>query len=175
MGSSVKFKYSLYQSVYGENMSKTKLENPNSMGVSGASEGAFSPTPNDLARLKEELERRLQKLEINIYYDALEFSNIIESITREAGQKVFTQNTIEVMHEYDEIPLIVETLERSITLSKTVRLEDIESTDRVIITLEFTTIEIYLRYKARYLEVNNIFMQKLLEPLEIIKIEMVRE
>jgi hypothetical protein len=158
-------------------MKTPQVEKMENLGVSsGAREGAFSPTPVDLAQLKNEIERRLQKLERDIYYDTLEFSNMIESITREAVQKVLRANAIEVMHEYDEIPDIDQVLERSITLSKTVRLEDIKSTDRVVVELELTNkktiiIEFYMRYKARYLEVNNITMQKLLEPPEIRKIE----
>jgi hypothetical protein len=41
------------KSVYGENMSKTKLENSNPQGVSGAGEGAFSPTPSETAQIKK--------------------------------------------------------------------------------------------------------------------------
>jgi hypothetical protein len=144
---------------------------------SEAGEGAFPPTPVDLAQLKEKLEKALNNgIKRDVYYDSISLSFAIEDIARETVRRFFNLNylaTIEVMHLYDEEPQYNAMIEAAEVAGEveSLTLRDLESRD--IVELKFTLndketiIEIYLEYEARELNVKHIHMLKLLTPIAV--------
>ena len=178
----IELKYPLYQSVYGENMSKTKLENSNPQGVERAGEGAFSPTPNDLARLKEELESELQlRLSLKKYYNTERFCDIVEYIIREVIKKHFNLDEKDIYVEYlDVVPNSHKLIESSeSTEGQIILLEDIESTDRIIaqfnINNQSYVLWIIISYESRELQIGDIYMMRLLRPIYVKDIKIIDE
>ena len=144
-----------------------------------------TPTPNELARLKEELESALQlMLSLEIYYTTEKFSEIVEGLTKKVLAKQFNLNEeeIDVEHLYDTKPDPIKFIENTKTSDdKPLVIEKIESWDLVI--AEFTidkqsiAIKITIRYESTYIQVGDIHLQKLLTPIyvEDIKIKEARE
>jgi hypothetical protein len=186
--SSVKLKYPFTKLIYGESMKEIKLENENiTQGGSGAGEGAFPPTPNDLARLKEELESELQlRLSLKKYYNVERFCDIIEDIIRKVIKNHFNLNEKDIYVEYLETnPNPYKIIENSESSEyQIILIEDIESIDRIIAELNINNqsyeLSIYIRYESRELrigDIGDIYMMRLLFPIyvEDIKIKEVRE
>jgi hypothetical protein len=141
------------------------------------SEYLLSPTSDEIARLKKELERALNKgIKRDVYYDSTLFSYAIEDIARETVRRFFNLNdlaTIEVMHLYDEDPRYNDTIEAAEIANEveSLTLRDLESRDTVELKFTLndkeTIIEIYLEYEARELNVKHIHMLKLLTPIAV--------
>jgi hypothetical protein len=156
-------------------MSKSELDvEENKSGGSRAGEGAFSPTPNELARLKEELESELQlRLSLKKYYNAERFCDIIEDIIRKVIKKHFNLNEKDIYVEYlDIIPNSHRLIERGESPEgQIILLEDIKSTDRIIAQFNINNqsyeLWILISYESRELQIGDIYMMRLLRPIYV--------
>jgi hypothetical protein len=100
----VKLKYPLYQNSNGEKKMKTQVsEKENPVGGSRAGEGAFPPTPHDLAQLvRKELDRKLKELNIELN------EKLRKEIERYAYDWASEELELELESEEEEKPIPVE-------------------------------------------------------------------
>jgi hypothetical protein len=156
-------------------MSKSELDvDENKSGGSGAGEGAFTPTPNETAQLKEKLEKEvrheLEKIKnLDRAVDSIEFSDRIEKAT-ERILKEFGVEDVIVEYVFDPYPLmrnyvrIVKGEELNVLWYKE------ESLDIVQVLRSVTYDEIAviaIRYIADVLEVGSKYYIKIKEVNEI--------
>jgi hypothetical protein len=99
---SVKLKYPLSNFSNGEKMKNVEVEktqNPEGVG-SRAGEGAFSPTPHDLARIVNEIKKELERIKtLDRALETLEFANRIEAAAVSAMGENF-----DAEYNFDEYP-----------------------------------------------------------------------
>jgi len=154
-------------------MSEPKLSKVETGGVSGAREGAFTPTPHDLAQLKEKLGKEVRyelgKIKnLDRAVDSIELSDRIEK----AVERILRDNNIEdviIEYSFDPYPLMRNYV-RILKDEETILWYEEESLDMVVVLRSVTYDEvatIAIRYIADVLEVGSKHYIKLKEINEI--------
>jgi hypothetical protein len=162
-------------------MKEQVSEKENPVGVnSGAGEGAFPPTPSELAQLKEKLEKEVRDELEMIKYRAwatgsVEFSDRIEKAILRVLREHNLDSNIDVEYSFDEYPIAYTRVNVDVDKHRVIWYTE-EAVDTVkIINKETkeTLLEITIHYEADVLEVKSRHYIKLNKIIDL-KIE-VRE